>query len=160
VRVVAAAAARVAIQVVQRALDAVGTHPNASAWGQPAQHGGHERIGAIEHNHIGEFCLFTETGRSNRMADLKVDFSLLDSIERSLSSLHSEFQNIQVNTNAYDGAMGSGDVASAMDGFAGNWSDHRKNLISSMQSLGTMVSETIQQFKNADNKLASTLPQK
>ena len=94
------------------------------------------------------------------MADLKVDYQLLDSIERSLSSLHSEFQNIQVNTSAYDGAMGSGDVASAMDGFAGNWSDHRKSLISSMQSLGTMVSETIQQFKNADNKLASTLPHK
>ena len=65
-----------------------------------------------------------------------------------------------MNTSAYDGAMGSGDVASAMDGFAWNWSDHRKNLISSMQSLGKMVSETIQQFKNADNKLASTLPHK
>ena len=94
------------------------------------------------------------------MADLKVDYQLLDSIERSLTSLHSEFSNIQVNTSAYDGAMGSGDIASAMDGFAGNWSDHRKNLISSMQSLGTMVSETRRQFKNADNKLASTLPHK
>jgi len=94
------------------------------------------------------------------MADLKVDYQLLEEIERSLSSLHSEFSNIQVDTSAYDGAMGSGDIASAMDGFAGNWSDHRKNLISSMQSLGTMVSETRQQFKNADNKLASTLPHK
>ena len=94
------------------------------------------------------------------MADLKVDYQLLGSIERSLASLHSEFQNIQVDTGAYDGAMGSADVASAMDGFAGNWNDHRKSLISSMQSLGKMVSETIQQFKNADNKLASTLPQK
>ena len=32
------------------------------------------------------------------MADLKVDYQLLDSIERSLTTRHSEFQNIQVNT--------------------------------------------------------------
>lgn len=52
------------------------------------------------------------------MADLKVDYQLLDSIEHSLSSLLSEFQNIQTQTGGYDGAMGSGDAASAMDGFA------------------------------------------
>lgn len=94
------------------------------------------------------------------MADLKVDYQLLGSIEHSLSSLLSEFQNIQVQTSAYDGALGSGDVASAMDNFAGNWNDHRKSLISSMQALGKMVSETRQQFQKADNKLKSTLTQK
>ncbi len=34
------------------------------------------------------------------MAGLKVDYQLLDSIERSLSSLLSEFQNIQTQTGA------------------------------------------------------------
>ena len=94
------------------------------------------------------------------MADLKVDYQLLDSIERSLSSLQSEFSNIQAQTGSYDGAMGSGDVASAMDGFAGNWNDHRKDLLSSIQTLGKMVSETKQQFQNTDNKLKSSLTQK
>lgn len=94
------------------------------------------------------------------MSDLKVDYQLLDSIERSLTSLHSEFQNIKTQTGAYDGAMGSGDVASAMDGFAGNWDDHRKNLLSSIQTLGTMVSETKRQFQKADNKLKNSLTQK
>jgi hypothetical protein len=94
------------------------------------------------------------------MADLKVDYQLLDSIERSLTSLYSEFRNIRAQAGVYDGAMGSGDVASAMDGFAGNWDDHRKNLLSSIQVLGTMVSETRQQFQNTDNKLTSSLTQK
>lgn len=94
------------------------------------------------------------------MADLKVDYQLLDSIESSLSSLQSEFQNIQAQTGSYDGAMGSGAVASAMDGFAGNWNDHRKNLISSIQNLGKMVSETKQQFQKTDKKLSSTLTKK
>jgi hypothetical protein len=94
------------------------------------------------------------------MADLKVDYQLLDSIERSLTSLYSEFSNIKAQTGDYDGAMGSGDVTSAMDGFAGDWDDHRKDLLSSIQSLGKMVSETKQQFQNTDNKLKGSLTQK
>jgi hypothetical protein len=94
------------------------------------------------------------------MADLKVDYQLLDSIERSLTSLYLEFSNLQAQTGDYDGAMGSGDVASAMDGFAGNWNDHRKDLLSSIQSLGKMVSETRQQFQDTDNKLKGSLTQK
>ncbi|HLH83267.1 MAG TPA: hypothetical protein VKV38_08380 [Trebonia sp.] len=94
------------------------------------------------------------------MSDLKVDYQLLDSVERSLSRLLSEFQNIKAQTGSYDGAMGSGAVASAMDGFAGNWNDHRKDLIGSMQSLGEMVSQTRQQFQNTDSKLSSSLTEK
>jgi hypothetical protein len=94
------------------------------------------------------------------MADLKVDYQLLESIESSLSSLLSEFQNITTQTSGYDGAMGSSAVASAMDGFAGNWNHHRQSLITSMQSLGKMVSETIQQFQKTDKTLASSLTKK
>jgi hypothetical protein len=94
------------------------------------------------------------------MADLKVDYQLLESIESSLSSLLSEFENIKTQTGGDDGAMGSSAVASAMDGFAGNWDHHRQSLISSMQSLGKMVSETIQQFQKTDKTLASSLTKK
>jgi hypothetical protein len=94
------------------------------------------------------------------MADLKVDYQLLDSIERSLSALYSEFQNIKARTGAYDGDLGSGTVASAMDGFAGNWNDHRASLLNSIQTLGMIVSETRQQFQNTDNKLTSSISKK
>lgn len=94
------------------------------------------------------------------MADLKVDYQLLDLIERSLSSLHSEFQNIKAQTSAYNGDMGSGAVASAMDGFAGDWNDHRETLLNSIQKLGTMISETRRQFQNTDNTLAGSISEK
>jgi 2C-methyl-D-erythritol 2,4-cyclodiphosphate synthase len=94
------------------------------------------------------------------VSDLKVDYQLLDSTERNLSSLVSEFQNMQAQEDAYSGAMGSGDIASAMNGFATNWKDHKKSLISSMQTLGKMVSETKQQFQKADTKLTKSLTQK
>jgi uncharacterized protein YukE len=91
------------------------------------------------------------------MADLKVDYQLLDSTERTLSSLVSEFQNIKAQEGSYDGAMGSGDIASAMDGFAGNWDYHRQKLVGSMQALGKMISESKDQFQKTDHHMASSL---
>jgi hypothetical protein len=90
------------------------------------------------------------------MPDLKVDYQLLESTERTLSSLVSEFQNMQAQETAYDGAMGSGPIAAAMNGFATNWNDNKKSLINSMQTLGKMVGETVLQFKTTDTKLAAS----
>ena len=91
------------------------------------------------------------------MADLKVNYDLLDSTERTLSSLVSEFQNIETDTGSYGSAMGSGDVDGAMGNFAGNWDYHRKQLVGSMQSLGKMVSATKKHFRDTDDKLASSV---
>lgn len=94
------------------------------------------------------------------MADLKVDYQLLDSTERTLSSLTSEFQNIKAQEGSYDGAMGSGDIAGAMDSFAGNWDYHRGKLVDSMQALGKMVGQTRQAFQKTDTGLAHDLTKK
>ena len=47
-----------------------------------------------------------------------------------------------------------------MDSFAGNWDYHRKKLVSSMQALGTMISQTKQAFTQTDTKLQSSLTAK
>lgn len=94
------------------------------------------------------------------MADLKVDYQLLDSTERTLSSLTSEFQNIKAQESGYTGALGSGDIAGAMDSFAGNWDYHREKMVGSMQALGKMVSQTIQAFQKTDTGLAHDLTNK
>jgi hypothetical protein len=91
------------------------------------------------------------------MADLKVDYQLLDATERTLSNLTSEFQNIKARESGYDGAMGSGDIASAMDSFAGNWDYHRGKLVGSMQALGKMITESKKQFTQTDTKLTHSL---
>jgi len=91
------------------------------------------------------------------MTDLKVDYTLLDQSETSLSGLVSDFQNIKAQESSYDGALGSGDIAGAMDSFAGNWDYHRKKLVSSMQALGTMINQTKQAFTQTDTKLQTSL---
>ena len=94
------------------------------------------------------------------MADLKVDYQLLDSIERDLGNLVSQFEHIEAQTGSYDGAMGSSDIVGAMGGFSGNWDHHREQMVGSMQALGQMVSSTKNHFRDADDKLKSSLTKK
>ncbi|HWG15787.1 MAG TPA: hypothetical protein VG268_21185 [Streptosporangiaceae bacterium] len=94
------------------------------------------------------------------MPDLKVEFDLLDSAEKTLTNLTSEFQNIKAQESGYEGAMGSGDIAGALGSFSGNWDYHRDKLVGSMQALGKMVAESRKQFHETDNKLASSLKKK
>ena len=92
--------------------------------------------------------------------DLKVNYQLLDEAERSLSSLLQGFNSLQAQEQGFDGALGSGELASAMDGFAGNWDYHRRQLVSSMESLGKMVQDCKQKFQSTDTKLKSSLTKK
>jgi hypothetical protein len=91
------------------------------------------------------------------MADLVVDYRLLDRTESALRGLVSEFANIRTQEHAYLGAWGSADIAAAMDDFAGNWEYHRKKLQASMEALGTMVGQCRAGFAKADAGLAGDL---
>lgn len=94
------------------------------------------------------------------MADLKVDYQLLASIHSTLNSLTREFESIEDQASAYDSAYGAAPIASAMGNFSGNWSSHRKQLLTTMQSLDHMVTATAQAFERTDHKLASDLTRK
>jgi hypothetical protein len=94
------------------------------------------------------------------MADLRVDYQLLASVHRTLTGLTWEFENIEDQASGYDPAFGSSDITAAMGGFAGNWSTHRKALLSSMRNLDQMVAATAQHFRQTDDQLASELTKK
>lgn len=94
------------------------------------------------------------------MTDLRISYQDLESTKSTMSSLVNEFQNIQTQQSQYDWAMGSGDVAGAMDNFAGNWNYHRKQLLGKMQNLDSMVGEALTQFPKTDRGLAKQLTNK
>jgi hypothetical protein len=94
------------------------------------------------------------------MSDLKVDYGILQETEKTLTSLHTEFSNIKTQERVYDSEWGSGDVEGAMHSFTNNWDDHRKKLLSAIESVGKLVSESVETFQKADGKLATSLTKK
>ena len=94
------------------------------------------------------------------MADFVVDYSLLQQVDKTLQDLMNQFQNIQAQEQGYTGAYGSGDVAGAMDDFAGNWSYHRGKIVDSMNALSQSVEEVMSETKKYDSGLAKQLTPK
>ena len=89
--------------------------------------------------------------------NLRVDYSLLEASHKTLTSLASEFGNLQTSTSGYDAAMGSDAIVGAMDSFADNWSYHRDQLAANMQKLDDMITESVKQFMDTDQQLAQEL---
>lgn len=94
------------------------------------------------------------------MADLRVDYQLLTSIHATLGGLASEFGHLEDQASSYDAAYGGSNITAAMASFSGNWGNHRKTLLGTMQHLDQMVTATAERFRQADNQLASDLTRK
>lgn len=94
------------------------------------------------------------------MADLKIDYQVLEFTHATLSKLVSQFDSMQTEQSRYDQAMGSSQIAGAMDNFAGNWTYHRKQLVGKMQNLDSMVAAALKDFPKTDTDLAHQLTRK
>jgi hypothetical protein len=70
-----------------------------------------------------------------------------------LRSLAADFGSVVVMQDGYNAAMGSADIVSAMNGFAGNWSSHRQKLVASMQALEQMAAGAKAGFSKTDDDL-------
>lgn len=91
------------------------------------------------------------------MADLKVDFAVLEGTKRSLSRLKSEFDTIENRRDDTSDFWGHEEVREAMDEFASNMDHHREDLSNEMEDVGKKVEATIETFQKADEKLKSEL---
>jgi len=94
------------------------------------------------------------------VADLKVDYQLLESISGTMGSILPEIESMSDNVSDCDWAYGSGDIAGAMGGFANNWSKHKSQMVANMKTLQSMVQQTVQAFQKTDNQLKTELTSK
>jgi hypothetical protein len=88
------------------------------------------------------------------MADLQVDDHVLAESELRLARLHSEFRHLDDQRDHLHALWGAGAFADAMDDFFDNWVRYRKKLISGIEAVGTLVSETRSTFREVDERLA------
>jgi len=91
------------------------------------------------------------------MSDLIVDYQVLEQSEQLLAKLHQQIGAGTGASVAEDSDWGFGGVVSAMGGFYGDWTYHRQQILTRMETLHTMTRQSRQAFQGADNKLASQL---
>jgi hypothetical protein len=91
------------------------------------------------------------------MADLQVNDGVLAESERRLTRLHSEFSHLDDEKDDLGPIWGAPAVEKAMGGFFDNWSHYRKKLLTTIESVGTMVTDTRKVFRETDAKLAKSV---
>ena len=91
------------------------------------------------------------------MADLVVDLGLLEQTAGSLSMLIEEFSNASKIVSSAQGSVAEPVLVTALDDFANDWSVHRQDLLSSMQTVYKMATESRKAYIATDDKLARDL---
>jgi len=91
------------------------------------------------------------------MTDLIVDVEILTASERTLSTLKSDFDDIEERQDDTANIWCSEELRSAMEEFATNMHHHRKELSQKIADCGTKVSATLDAWEEADRKLEEEL---
>lgn len=68
-----------------------------------------------------------------------------------------EFSNASKIVDAYQGEVANPTLVGALQSFANDWTVHRQNLLSSMESVYKMATESHKAYIDTDDKLAQDL---
>ncbi len=91
------------------------------------------------------------------MADLVVDVDGLEALVGTIKRVQDGLNNTpDVVTSSAD-AMGSGDVAGAMDHFQDHWHDGRKHISNNAETMTAMLGDSATAYRKTDSQLASAL---
>ena len=91
------------------------------------------------------------------MPDLTVDLGLLEQTAGSLSMLIEEFNNASKIVTSVASSVAEPVLVTALEDFANDWSAHRQDLLSSMESVYRMATESHKAYIATDDKLAQDL---
>ncbi|WP_309060326.1 hypothetical protein [Streptomyces sp.] len=89
--------------------------------------------------------------------DLIVNVDLLVESESALSKIQKDLKDIGNRKDDMRPHWGSSEISEAMGKFVDNWDDYRGKMIESLDSVGKLVTNTINGFTGADAALAKEL---
>lgn len=90
------------------------------------------------------------------MSDLTVDLALLTKSSKQLKTIEKEFADLGEWKVEITSAVGALELKGAMTEFIDNWSDNRKRLLESLESVGKMVEATREAFQSLEDELAKS----
>jgi hypothetical protein len=91
------------------------------------------------------------------MADLVVDVDGLEALVGTVQRIKDGLDGTSGLVHDTAGAMGSGEVAGAMDHFQSHWHDGRKHIDKNADTMISMLSSAVSAYRKTDNQLATDL---
>jgi hypothetical protein len=91
------------------------------------------------------------------MADLIVDVDGLEALVGTIKRVQDGLNSTPDLVRSAAEAMGSGDVAGAMDHFQDHWHDGRKHISDNAETMTSMLGDSAAAYRKTDTQLASSV---
>ena len=91
------------------------------------------------------------------MAELEVDIAALRNMAGRLKGLKEEFESQDALTSGHQHAVGSPEIAGALDDFADNWSDKRKELGEMLEEVAGYAVMAADAYAETEQALAANI---
>jgi hypothetical protein len=85
---------------------------------------------------------------------ITVDITGLADLAVRLRALRQEFDGVEDVVRGYEEAVGSREVASALDAFAGNWSHERKQIAKQLDEVAGYVQAAAEAYASVESELS------
>lgn len=91
------------------------------------------------------------------MPDLVVDLEGLSAFAANLEQIRARLAQARDQLRGHDDVLGHDQVADELDRFEDRWRDGREKIQSNCEALGSMVTQSVTGFRQADTDLANSL---
>ena len=91
------------------------------------------------------------------MTQFSVDVASVQDLAARLRGLKQEFEGLEDAVAGYEGDLGSAELADALDGFASNWSDKRKELVRPLDEVAGYAAAAAEAYASCERELSADM---
>ncbi len=91
------------------------------------------------------------------MTRFEVDVAALRDMSARLKGLKDEFESQEDTVRGYEEAVGSPEIAGALDDFADNWSDKRKEIGEMLENVAGYAQMAADAYRETEDQLSSSM---
>lgn len=91
------------------------------------------------------------------MTQFSVDVASVQDLAARLRGLKQEFEGLEDAVAGYEGDLGSAELADALDGFASNWSEKRKELVRQLDEVAGYAAAAAEAYASCERELSAEM---
>lgn len=88
---------------------------------------------------------------------VRADLNMIGQVAGQISAIGGEFERATSLVDSYADALGSAQLAAALDSFAGNWAIHRQRLIDDLSKEAQLAQGAVAAYQGTDAQLTAAL---
>lgn len=88
---------------------------------------------------------------------IRADLTVIGQVARQITAIGGEFEHATSLVDSYADALGSAQLAAALDSFTSNWAIHRQRLVDDLSKEARLAQGAVNAYQGTDASLTTAL---